>query len=97
MQTRHVPGIDRRYWLGIACASVFGTNLGDFYAHHSGLGIGAGVLVLLALLGITWAVEARDRAVHELYYWLAIIMLTGVAFVAMLTLWRGGYATRVLR
>ncbi len=83
MQTRHVPTIDRRYWFGIILASIFGTNLGDFYAHEAGLGLGLGLLVLVVLFAATYAVEKRDRATHEIYYWLAIIIIrTGATNIA---------------
>ncbi|MDB5866617.1 MAG: putative integral rane protein, partial [Betaproteobacteria bacterium] len=39
MKRVHVPTIDGRYWMAITLASIFGTNLGDFYAHQSGLGL----------------------------------------------------------
>ena len=80
---RHVPTIDRRYWAGITFASIFGTNLGDFYAHHSGLGLGFGLIPLLALFAVTYGIEARDRTARELYYWLAIIIIrTGATNIA---------------
>jgi uncharacterized membrane-anchored protein len=83
MQTRHVPTIDRRYWSGIIFASIFGTNLGDFYAHESGLGIGLGLLVLIILFAATYWIETKDRAAHEIYYWLAIIIIrTGATNIA---------------
>jgi uncharacterized membrane-anchored protein len=83
MQTRHVPNIDRRYWVAILFASIFGTNLGDFYAHESGLGLGLGLLVLLGLFLTTWLVETRDRTAHEAYYWLVIIIVrTGATNIA---------------
>ncbi len=83
MRTRHVPAIDRRYWFGIAFASIFGTNLGDFYAHGSGLGLGLGLLVLVLLFAATYGVEARDPTTHEAYYWLAIIIVrTGATNIA---------------
>jgi uncharacterized membrane-anchored protein len=83
MQTRHVPAIDRRYWFGIIAASIFGTNLGDFYAHESGLGLGLGLLVLVGLFAITLVAEGKDRFAHEAYYWLAIIIIrTGATNIA---------------
>jgi uncharacterized membrane-anchored protein len=83
MQTRHVPAIDRRYWFGIIAASIFGTNLGDFYAHESGLGLGLGLLVLAALFAVTTWIETKDRFAHEAYYWLAIIIIrTGATNIA---------------
>ena len=50
MKLIHTPRVNARYWTAIALASVFGTNLGDFYAHESGLGIvkGLSVLALIA-------------------------------------------------
>ncbi len=83
MQTRHVPAIDRRYWFGIAFASIFGTNLGDFYVHESGLGLGLGLLVLVLLFAATYRIEAGDPTAHEAYYWLAIIVIrTGATNIA---------------
>ncbi len=75
MQTQNTPRIDRRYWFGIAFASIFGTNLGDLYAHDSGLGLGGGLLLLIALFAVTYWAEARERHARELYYWLAIIII----------------------
>ena len=83
MQTRHVPIIDRRYWFGIIFASIFGTNVGDLYAHESGLGLGLGLLVLVGLFAATCWVETRDATARALYYWLAIIIIrTGATNIA---------------
>jgi uncharacterized membrane-anchored protein len=83
MQARHLPAIDRRYWTGIAFASIFGTNLGDLYAHESGLGLGLGLAVLLAFFLATYWAETKDRFAHEAYYWLAIIIIrTGATNIA---------------
>ena len=83
MQTRHVPHIDLRYWCAITLASVFGTNSGDLYAHESGLGLSLGLLVLGILFAATYWTEARDRTAHEVYYWLAIIIIrTGATNIA---------------
>ena len=83
MQTRHVPIVDRRYWFGITFASIFGTNLGDFYAHESGLGLGLGLLLLAALFAATYLIESKDAAAHQVYYWLAIIIIrTGATNIA---------------
>lgn len=83
MKSQHVPAIDTRYWLAITLASVFGTNLGDFYAHQSGLGLLGGLPILIALFIVVYAVERYDERRHEAYYWLCIIILrTGATNIA---------------
>ena len=83
MQLRHLPTLNARYWTAILFASIFGTNLGDLYTHGSGLGLGLGLLVLLGLFIVTYAVELRDHRAHDLYYWLAIIIIrTGATNIA---------------
>lgn len=83
MKALHMPVVDGRYWLGILLASVFGTNLGDFYAHEAGLGIGLGLLVLAAIAGGVFAAERFDRRGAEFYYWLVIIIIrTGATNIA---------------
>ena len=83
MRAIHVPKIDARYWVGIALASVFGTNLGDLYAHESGLGILGGLPVLATIVGAIWWLERRDPRPHELWYWLAILVIrTGATNIA---------------
>jgi uncharacterized membrane-anchored protein len=83
MQTRHVPTINARYWAGIALASVFGTNMGDLYAHDSGLGLLGGVPVLVLLFLAIYALERFDKRSHDLYYWLCIIIMrTGATNIA---------------
>lgn len=83
MHIRHMPRVSARYWLAIALASLFGTNLGDLYAHDSGLGLIGGVPILAALAVAVFLVERRDAASRELYYWLAIIIIrTGATNIA---------------
>jgi uncharacterized membrane-anchored protein len=83
MKQVHVPAVNARYWTGITLASVFGTNLGDFYAHESGLGLGGGLLLLAALAGICFLAERRDSRPHEAWYWLVIILIrTGATNIA---------------
>jgi uncharacterized membrane-anchored protein len=83
MQTRHVPTINARYWAGIALASVFGTNMGDLYAHDSGLGLLGGLPVLVVLFLAIYAVERFDKRSHDAYYWLCIIIMrTGATNIA---------------
>jgi uncharacterized membrane-anchored protein len=83
MQTRHVPTINGRYWAGIALASVFGTNMGDLFAHDSGLGLLGGLPILALLFLVVYGVERFDRHSHDAYYWLCITILrTGATNIA---------------
>jgi len=83
MKSVHVPQINTRYWAGITMASIFGTNLGDLYAHDSGLGIIGGLPVLAALVALAYFFERRDKSQHEAWYWLAIIIIrTGATNIA---------------
>ena len=83
MQARHIPTIDARYWAAIALASIFGTNLGDLYAHDSGLGLIGGVPILIALFLLVYVAERFERRTHEAYYWLCIIIMrTGATNIA---------------
>lgn len=79
----HVPRIDARYWLALTLASLFGTNLGDFYAHHSGLTLPLGLAVLALPLILVFVAERRDSREHQVYYWLAILIIrTGATNIA---------------
>ena len=83
MKAIHVPQINARYWVAIAMASVFGTNMGDLYAHDSGLGIIGGLPVLAAIVAVAYFLERRDDRQHEVWYWLAIIVIrTGATNIA---------------
>src|SRR5689334_1658969 len=83
MQKNHVPRIGAGYWGAILLASVFGTNLGDYYAHESGRGIVGGLVVLAALTVPVFVLERFDRRAHAVYYWLVIIIIrTGATNIA---------------
>ena len=83
MKLRHMPQVDARYWTAITLASLFGTNLGDLYAHNSGLGLLGGLPPLAALAGAVFLIEHYDQRGRELYYWLAILVLrTGATNIA---------------
>jgi uncharacterized membrane-anchored protein len=93
MQRIHVPVIDSRYWTGIALASIFGTNLGDFYAHESGLGLLGGLPVLVLLFAGAYLAERQDRHAHDAYYWVCIIIMrTGATNIADYMAGRRGLA-----
>lgn len=83
MQPIHTPAINVRYWLAILFASILGTNLGDLYAHDSGLGIGTGLVVLAALAAGVFALERRSALQTETFYWLVIVIIrTGATNIA---------------
>ncbi|MDF7776276.1 hypothetical protein P1X14_13550 [Sphingomonas sp. AOB5] len=83
MKSIHIPNVNARYWCAIAMASLFGTNLGDLWAHNSGLHKLVGLIPLALLAAVVFALERRDRAPRELYYWLVIaIIRTGATNIA---------------
>jgi uncharacterized membrane-anchored protein len=83
MKPFHTPAVDARYWVAITLASIFGTNLGDFYSHASGLGIVWGLCLLAAVALVVFLAERTDRRSHEAYYWLVIIIIrTGATNIA---------------
>jgi uncharacterized membrane-anchored protein len=83
MKRYHVPTIDGRYWTAITLASIFGTNLGDFYAHESGLGLIGGLPILVMVFAGVYLLERFDRLHHDAYYWLCIIIMrTGATNIA---------------
>lgn len=83
MQQQHLPAITPRYWTAIVLASIFGTNMGDFYAHNSGLGLLGGLPILAVLFAVAYVAERYDRLGHDAYYWFCIIVLrTGATNIA---------------
>jgi uncharacterized membrane-anchored protein len=83
MQSKHLPAINPRYWAAIILASIFGTNMGDLYAHNSGLGLLGGLPILAVLFVAAYVAERFDRLAHDAYYWLCIIILrTGATNIA---------------
>jgi uncharacterized membrane-anchored protein len=79
MQQYHVPLLGLRYWIALCLASVFGANMGDFFAHNMGLGHVAGLPFLAIALAIVLILERLDRSVHEAFYWLAIVVIRTAA------------------
>ena len=60
-------------------ASIFGANMGDLFARNLGLGHVAGLPFLAAALAIVIVAERFDRIRHEVYYWIAIIIVRTAA------------------
>jgi uncharacterized membrane-anchored protein len=79
MQKIHLPMLGPRYWVALCIASIFGANMGDFFAHNLGLGHVAGLPFLAVALAIVVIVERFDRSSHESYYWIAIIIVRTAA------------------
>jgi len=79
MQPIHLPTLGPRYWTALCLASIFGANMGDFFAHDLGLGHVDGLPFLAMAFAIVIAGERFDRAVHQVYYWTAIIIIRTAA------------------
>ena len=75
MRRIHLPMLGARYWAGLCLASIFGANMGDFFARDLGLGHVAGLPLLALALAIVAISERFDRSVHQAYYWTAIIIV----------------------
>jgi uncharacterized membrane-anchored protein len=79
MQPIHLPTLGPRYWVALCIASIFGANMGDFFARNIGLGHVAGLPFLAAALAIVMVAERFDRMTHQIYYWIAIIIVRTAA------------------
>jgi len=79
MQPYHVPFLGLRYWIALCLASIFGANMGDFFAHNLGLGHVAGLPFLAIAFAIVFVLERFDRTAHEAFYWLAIVVVRTAA------------------
>jgi uncharacterized membrane-anchored protein len=75
MQQKHLPTLGTRYWAALCLASIFGANMGDFFARDLGLGHVAGLPFLVLALAVVVIGERFDRSVHQVYYWTAIIIV----------------------
>lgn len=79
MQSIHLPTPNARYWSALCLASIFGANMGDLCAHNLGLGHVAGLPYLAIALALVMVAERFDRMQHQVYYWLAIIIVRTAA------------------
>jgi uncharacterized membrane-anchored protein len=79
MQSVHLPNLGARYWTALCLASIFGANMGDLFARNMGLGHVAGLPFLAIALAIVIVAERFDRLQHEIYYWIAIIIVRTAA------------------
>jgi uncharacterized membrane-anchored protein len=79
MQRIHVPVLGAKYWLALCVASIFGANMGDFFAHDLGLGHIAGLPIIAAALVAVLIAERFDQSPNTVYYWTAIIFIRTAA------------------
>lgn len=79
MKPIHLPALGPRYWTALCIASIFGANMGDFFAHNLGLGHVDGLPFLAAALAIVMVAERFDTLRHQVYYWCAIIIVRTAA------------------
>jgi uncharacterized membrane-anchored protein len=79
MQQIHVPTLGLRYWAALCLASIFGANMGDFFAHILKLGHLSGLPFLALALAVVMVGERFDRSVHQVHYWTAIIIVRTAA------------------
>jgi uncharacterized membrane-anchored protein len=79
MKSIHLPALGPRYWTALCIASIFGANMGDFFAHDLGLGHVAGLPYLAAALAVVIVAERFDDFRHQFYYWTAIIIVRTAA------------------
>jgi uncharacterized membrane-anchored protein len=79
MQSIHLPTLGPRYWTALCVASIFGANMGDFFARNLGMGHIAGLPFLAVALAIVMVAEQFDRMRHQSYYWIAIVLVRTAA------------------
>jgi uncharacterized membrane-anchored protein len=79
MKQEHMPMLGTRYWTALCLASIFGANMGDFFARDLGLGHVHGLPFLALALAVVLLGERLDRSVHQAYYWTAIIIVRTAA------------------
>jgi len=79
VQDQHLPALGPRFWGALCLASIFGANMGDFFAHNIGLGHVAGLPFLAVGFALVMTIERFDPTAHETYYWLGIILVRTAA------------------
>ncbi len=79
MQPNHLPALGPRYWTALCLASIFGANMGDLFARNLGLGHVGGLPYLAIAMIVVVVAERFDRMRHQIYYWIAIIIVRTAA------------------
>jgi uncharacterized membrane-anchored protein len=79
MHSRHLPSLGPEFWTALCFASVFGANMGDFFAQGLGLGHLRGLPFLAAALFLIVVLERFDQLTHEGWYWAAVVTIRTAA------------------
>jgi len=79
MKPIHLPSLGLHYWTALCMASIFGANMGDFFAHDLGLGHLGGLPFLAIAIVLVIMAERFDQMRHQAYYWSAIIIIRTAA------------------
>ena len=68
-----LPATDASYWVTMLAAGTLGTAAGDWVAEETGLGLGFGSAVLVAVLIVVWFVSNQYGKMTKPWYWLTIV------------------------
>lgn len=79
MLDRHLPRLGTGFWVALCFASVFGANMGDFFAHNLGLGHAGGLPFLAVAFLLIVMLERFDPLTHAGWYWAAIVVIRTAA------------------
>lgn len=79
MLDRHLPRLGVGFWVALCFASVFGANMGDFFAHNLGLGHAGGLPFLAVAFLLIVVLERFDPLTHAGWYWAAIVVIRTAA------------------
>ena len=69
----NVPNTNMAYWVAMLTAGVLGTASGDWVADETGLGVGWGSLVLLAVFAALLSVAYKFGRMNKAWYWASIV------------------------
>lgn len=79
MNQRHLPDIDKRFWLLLALAGIFGAVAGDVVAVSVGFGHLAGLPLLFGCLLLVLAAQRYDPSARNGWFWLAVVLTRAAA------------------
>jgi uncharacterized membrane-anchored protein len=79
MLDKHLPRLGSGFWVALCLASVFGANMGDFFAKNLGLGHAGGLPYLAVAFLLIVMLERFDPMTHAGWYWAAIVVIRTAA------------------